>query len=346
MSPLHEQTRGELSSDRIRRAIGRVQERQFRSGASIATFRFGPLVLGIRIRPDGLTALPEMIAHRAAGGLHATAVLDVIDGPAPDLEALLPPHPLGPDRFVLSSATAYCLWEPQGGGKLTAIDRTERVGLVWYRAPCRLPSWEVARPFLQAFKGLAPVTGLTPVHAAAVALGEHGILITGHSGAGKTSTALACAEAGWRYVGDDVVLIGGPPLHAINLYRSARVREDMVPRLRRSMAAMVSVSTDSGERKAELDLGRLPTSTIGDAAITAIVVPRRAGAPDVVIAPLRRSTALRELSANTLVAMPGDAAATYDAMARMIGDTPCYSLDPGPLLGLVPTALERLVAGR
>ncbi len=338
--------RGEHSSDRIRVAVARVREWQDCAGADAGNFRFGSLILGVRIRSAGLASLPEMIAHRAVGGLPATALLDIMDGPEPELEALLPADPHGPDRCVLSSATAYCLWEPHGGGKLTAIDRVSRRCVVWYRSPAPLPSWDVARPFLQVFKGLAPITGLTPVHAAAVALGERGILITGHSGAGKTSTALACVEAGWRYVGDDVVLIGGAPLRATNLYRSARVREDMIPRLRRSMAGMMSVSTDSGERKAELDIGRLPSSAIGDADIDAIVIPRRTGATGVVIAPLRRSTALRELSANTLVALPGDAAASYDAMACAMADTPCYSVDPGPVLGQVPAALERLTSAR
>jgi hypothetical protein len=344
MSSLPEVTWGEFSSHRIRLAIERMQERQSRSGAEISTFRFGPLVLGIRIQRGGLTSLPEMIGHRAVSDARATALLDIIDGPEPILEALLPPDYHGPDRFVMSSATAYCLWEPNYGGKLTAVDRTNRRGVVWYRSATHLPSWEVARPFLQAFKGLAPTTGLTPVHAAAVALGERGILITGYSGAGKTSTALACVEAGWRYVGDDVVLIAGAPLRAINMYRSARVREDMMPHLRRSMTGMLMFSTDSGERKAELDVGRLQSSAIGDADIGAIVVPRRMGASGVTIAPMRRSTALRELSANTLVALPGDAAASYEAIAGAMADTPCYSLDPGPVLGLVPAALERLAA--
>jgi hypothetical protein len=338
-------TRGGPASDRIRLAIERVQTRLARSGATVATFRFGGLVVGIRAEPGGLAALTGMIAHRAVGDLPATALLDITAAAAPELEPLLPSDPHGPDRVLLSSATAYCLWDPHGGGKLTAIDRTNRRGVVWYRAAGRLASWDVARPFLHAFKGLAPATGLLPVHAAAVALGGRGILIAGFSGAGKTSTALACVEAGWRYVGDDVVLLGGPPLRATNLYRSARVREDMFARLPASLAGLVTLSTDSGELKAEVDIGRLAASVIGDAAIAAIVVPRRQGAPGVVIAPLRRSAALRELSVNTLVAMPGDAAASHEAMARAMHDTPCYCLDPGPDLARVPAALASLAAG-
>jgi hypothetical protein len=51
----------------------------------------------------------------------------------------------------------------------------------------------------------------TPVHAACVALDEHGVLLCGDSGAGKSTLAYACARSGWTYVSDDgaYVLDGG-----------------------------------------------------------------------------------------------------------------------------------------
>ncbi len=41
------------------------------------------------------------------------------------------------------------------------------------------------------------------LHAACVALGEHGVLLAGESGAGKSSLAYACARRGWTYITDD-----------------------------------------------------------------------------------------------------------------------------------------------
>jgi hypothetical protein len=44
---------------------------------------------------------------------------------------------------------------------------------------------------------------LTPVHAACVRFEDHGFLLCGDSGAGKSSLAFACALKGWTYVADD-----------------------------------------------------------------------------------------------------------------------------------------------
>jgi hypothetical protein len=330
----------------IQCAIGRVHYEQARSGTPIADFRFGDFVLGVRAQPGGTIAeLTTMFDHHRVRDRPRTALLDIIDGPDAALAPLLPSSRTGRDRFVLSTPAVYCLWDPEGGGKLTAVDREKCLGVVWYPAATALPSWEKARPLIHAFKALFPASGLMPVHGAAVALGERGILIAGGGGAGKTTMALACVEAGWRYVGDDGVLIGGAPLRAFNLFRSARLREDMFRRLPRSLTAAYTISTDSGEVKAELDVGRLPSAAIGDAIVSAIIVPRRLGSPGIVIAPLRQSVALRELSATTLVALPGDPAESYEFMAHALRDARCFSVDPGPVLGAVPAALERLAAG-
>lgn len=333
------------ASDRMRSAIAYVTRRQETRGADLLCFRFDTLVLGIRVRPgDGVSRLSDMFGPRDATGLAPTAWLDVVDGPDAVLEDLLPPRRGDADRVVSSDAGRYCFWEPAHGGKLVFVDRATRRGLVWHRSPATLPSWEVARPFLHVFKALAPVVGLMPVHAAAVACGDRGLLIAGRGGAGKSSLALACVEAGWRYVGDDFLLLRAPPLRAVNLYRSARIREDMFGLLRRSMAASVAISTDSGEVKGEVDIGRLAASVIGDADIRAIVVPRRAGSAEASLTPLRRSVALRELAATTLAMLPGDPGSTYDDIARSIDEVPCYAFDPGPILSAAPAALATLTA--
>jgi hypothetical protein len=154
--------------------------------------------------------------------------------------------------------------------------------------------------------------------------------------------ALACLEAGWRYVGDDAILIGAAPLRAINLYCSARIRRDMFERFPRTMAALIRLSTDSGEIKGEIDVSQSSSAAIGNTRIKAIVVPQRGGASQVTIAPLRRSVALRQLATDTLVTLPGSAVSTYDDIAGLLQHTPCFTIDPGPRLAAVPAALAAL----
>jgi len=58
--------------------------------------------------------------------------------------------------------------------------------------------------FLEAVTyAMLSVRYLTPIHAACVGLRGAGLLLSGPSGAGKTSLAYACARRGWQYITDD-----------------------------------------------------------------------------------------------------------------------------------------------
>src|SRR5581483_7940661 len=109
-------------------------------------------------------------------------------------------------------------WSPEGAGTLTAFDREMRRGFVWHLALDTLGSWETSRPLMQTIKALSLDASSVPVHAAAVALNGRGLLLTGPGKVGKSSTALACVEAGWKYIGDDFLLLDGHPVEAKNLY--------------------------------------------------------------------------------------------------------------------------------
>jgi hypothetical protein len=49
--------------------------------------------------------------------------------------------------------------------------------------------------------------GRVPIHAAAVVAGDHTLLLTGTSGAGKSTMAYACAAAGFSVLGEDTVFV-------------------------------------------------------------------------------------------------------------------------------------------
>ena len=75
------------------------------------------------------------------------------------------------------------------------------------------------------------------VHGAAVAVDGHGVLIVGVSGRGKTTTALACARAGFSYLGDDMCVIEtgsvdrGVPARVHGIYATAKLNSDSRERL-------------------------------------------------------------------------------------------------------------------
>jgi hypothetical protein len=61
--------------------------------------------------------------------------------------------------------------------------------------------------FLMAFLLLFAGSGRYALHASAVAIGGHGVLLAGASGSGKTTVACALIRAGWDYLSDDAILL-------------------------------------------------------------------------------------------------------------------------------------------
>ena len=65
------------------------------------------------------------------------------------------------------------------------------------------------------------------VHAACVAIGDHGMLLCGDSGAGKSSLAFAGARSGWTYISDDAsyLALGGEDRIASGNCHQIRLRD-------------------------------------------------------------------------------------------------------------------------
>ena len=268
--------------------------------------------------------------------------IDVIEGEHAALEPLRPPSDYD-KRLVEHTNDHYYYWTPERGGNLTLLDRRGRRALLWYPSPGEISSWEFSRPFLYPIHALMLPTAWTPVHAAAVARNGAAILVAGRGGIGKTTTALVCAEAGWDYISDDFVLIGGTPWRACGIYRSARMREDMFDRLPRSMEAVTNISTEDGEVRAEIDVGRLGRIESGNVEIHAIVLPRRAGAACAALTPCRPSQVLSALAGSTSIILGGGQTEIFEKLTDLVKKVPCYTFDPGPNIADIPAALAPLV---
>ena len=103
------------------------------------------------------------------------------------------------------------------------------VGDAWFgvSAPTVLTNGERGAPFRLIFHWWGASRARVLAHAGAVGLDGQGVLIVAPGGGGKSSTSLACVEAGFVYAGDDYCFVASAPEPtAFGLYGSAKVVSD------------------------------------------------------------------------------------------------------------------------
>jgi hypothetical protein len=178
--------------------------------------------------------------------------------------------------------------------------------------------------------------GLQGLHAAAVALDGRGVLLAGHGGAGKSTTALRCLDSGLDLLGDDITLVDptGPVLHS--LYSSVKAEGA-------SSRGMAAATEPDGRQRtvswlAPGDSDRLPAT----ATLAALVVVARADREDSCLEPLGAGEALRMVAPNTMRVLStaiGTQAAMFSACADLVRRVPCHRL----MLGHDPAGVARAV---
>ena len=143
-------------------------------------------------------------------------------------------------------------------------------------------------------------TGAVVLHVGAVGDSNGAALLLGRSGAGKSTTALACAMRGMGILGDDFCVVttdGVPTVHA--LYATAKVALDSEQRL--GLTAHPAVARTSKNKKV---LALSDQNFVTSAPIVALIVLAKSstgGAPT----PLSRSDVMRALAPTALKAAIG-----------------------------------------
>jgi HPr Serine kinase C-terminal domain len=111
-----------------------------------------------------------------------------------------PPHFRGLDHIVIATF---------GGSNIFVFDLIRReISATVSAQTARTAAFWADTLFPIAVGVLGSAIGILPLHAACLEVGGNGILIAGASGVGKSTLAVALAQAGLNYVSDDWTYIG------------------------------------------------------------------------------------------------------------------------------------------
>lgn len=230
---------------------------------------------------------------------------------------------------------------------VTLYHRESGRAVFWARSGARLSPQERAGPMRYLLSWWLPTRGLNLVHAAAVGRGSRALLLAGPSGSGKSTTSLLALRAGFRFAGDDYVLVrlpedgSAPRVHC--LYASAKVFRAELSRRLPDLAAWADPphpEEDPGEKATLALAAHAPDQVALDLEVVGLLCPVVRGGPDCSLEPITAAATLRATAPSTALQLPYAGAALVGRLAELVRRLPRRRLALGEDLTRVPAALD------
>lgn len=219
----------------------------------------------------------------------------------------------------------------------------------WVRDERRLTPYQRARPLHSELLLWHSDREVCTAHAGFVAMGGRGgVLLAGPGGAGKSSTALTCLQAGFTYLADDWVGIqhrGGDHYLGHSFICSTAVAPHDLEKYPALVPHVVS-GPIPGEGKLLIHLAEVWPERMGTcASIRAVVLPRVRVDSNTRLSPAPKSEALVRIASSSLPLHP-DARIDWALaqLGKLVDAVPTYWLELGRDPDDIPVLLERLLA--
>lgn len=325
---------------RAEQAAGPV-ERCYAIGGYVVRLRFaGPALVPL---------VTPALAHLAVEPVEAPALTICLWDRA-STNTVMPAPPWGPDDVLARGKirgfnnqrfqTAYRL----GLSLFSMLDHERNLGLYWTDDARQFIYHERSFPMRTLFNWWMLRHGRQLTHAAAVGTPAGGVLITGKSGVGKSTTALACLRSELFYVGDDHVLVGhAPGPFAFSLYNSAKLNAHHVEKFPHLLPA-ISNPDELDTQKALLFLhDHYPEKMIAGVPVQAILIPRVTGQCETRLQRISPATSLTALGPSTLFLMPGSDREIFQNLVSFVRQVPNYRLELGTELAQIPDVIAQLL---
>ena len=213
---------------------------------------------------------------------------------------------------------------------VNVFDHNRRTGIYWVQDGKRLPYWVLSSPLRTLFHWWMERHGAQLVHAAAVGVGERALLLVGKGGLGKSSTALACLEAGLEFMGDDYVIVRNGPTPAVySLYATAKINREDIERFPSFRPFLHRLDVPPDEKAVMFLSPHFEPQLRREMPLAAIAVPRVVDDEATQVVPEHRATLLQAASFTTMSQLPYAGDHTHRLFTELCEALPGHRIELG-----------------
>ncbi len=226
------------------------------------------------------------------------------------------------------------------------IDVERNLAFLWTSDVSKIPYYVNGAPIHSIFHYWFRKHKQQIVHAASVGTKDGAVLIVGKGGSGKSTSALACLNAGMYYLGDDYTLISNDsnPL-VYSLYCSGKVNVEDMDRFPQ-LQARVGNDQLIIDQKTLYFLGDVfPLQFISHLPIKAVLLPVISGIPNSQLSKTSAAAVLKALAPSTLFQLPGAGEQAFRTMVNCVSKVQTFNLELGSDISTIPTVITNYLSG-
>ena len=229
------------------------------------------------------------------------------------------------------------------------MDTQSLEAIYWVDDAKALPYWSKASPLRTLLHWVMQRFDRQLLHAAVVGTDHGGVVITGSGGAGKSTAALLCLEAGLKYLGDDYVVIALDPVPtAYSLYCTAKLNDDQAANFARLLPLAEPKTGLRAHAEPEKTVFRLhpakADSIQDNIALRAILAAVVSDQEETSVVAADLYATQRSAAFTTLAHLPRAGRWSQEFIARFCQTLSRFELRLGRDLTAIPDAIRRFLA--
>jgi hypothetical protein len=250
------------------------------------------------------------------------------------------------DNGILNSYAGGEVIRYERGHYVTTLDLAHGQLFSCRRDGTDLALYERAKPFDMMLQRWYLDQGVQQIHAGLVAKDGLGVLFVGDGGSGKSTCTLACALAGFDYLGDDhngLEFTEDGEFIGHSLYDAARITPDHLTRFP-ELAKYQDLPHSVWDHKGLVLMSKVPNvHTVRQTRIVAVVIPNVRGRGDTTF---RKASKVQTLIALAPSSLRGPLNAGYSGFTNLIEfipQMPCFRLEIGESVTEIPPIVDAIL---